>query len=59
MRGVCVGVTEVELEYGDSVQIKTPDGLVIVTTILGTSVSVYDNPEMNPVGMVFLRQQKS
>lgn len=45
----------IELDLGMHLIIETPQGLVYVSTLMGTSVTVYDHPEENPVATVFLR----
>lgn len=51
--------TEIELDRMDSLRVITPEGLVYVSTIFGTQVMVYGNPERNPVGMVALERKEN
>lgn len=49
---------DIELGTGDSVIVKTPTAIVFISTFMGTTVTVYDNPDENPVGSILVRERR-
>lgn len=45
---------QIDLKVNEFVRITTPHGVVLVDALMGTNVSVYENPLHNPVGIIRL-----
>lgn len=50
-------VQSLDLRANEFIRITTPHGVVLVDALMGTNVSVYENPLHNPVGIIRLRDR--
>lgn len=48
---------DIQLGEVDSVIIRTAEGSVWVSTLIGTQVAIYDNPDENPVATFNIRKE--